>query len=264
MTTDLLDKTNQVAEREDAPAPAIIAEGPGALLNAIVMLAKDPAVDVTKLQALLEMQGRMEAKDAEREFNRAFSEMEPKLPRIKKNGDVEYKNKNTGLMEKSFKFGKWEDVDSAIRPILREHGFSLSFDTQPRQGDGGGLICNGTLLHTGGHSKRASIALPLDASGGKNNLQGMGSSFSYGKRYTTTMLLNLVFEGDDDDGQKGGLQYITPEQIATIKRLIAETNTNEVRFLETIGVGEIAEIKQGEFVIAANLLNSKKQKANAS
>lgn len=262
MTTDLLEPKarNAVATARENPPP-VITEGPGALLSAIVALAKDPSVDVAKLDALLQMQGRMEDRQAEAEFNRAFHEMEPNLPRIKKNGDVEYKNKQTGQMEKSFKFARWEDVDAGIRPILREHGFSLAFDTATRQGEGGGLVITGTLMHTSGHKKQASVPLPLDTSGGKNNLQGAGSTFSYGKRYTTQMLLNIVTEGQDDDGVKGGIQYIGPGQIAHIRKLLDETKTNEIRFLETIGILEVEEIKVSEFTIAVNLLNAKKAAA---
>lgn len=257
MTADLLERPSSKNAIAAAPTnlPAVVDENPGSMLAAIVALAKDPSVDVTKLQALMGMQERMEARGAETQFNQAFAEMEPKMPRIKRDGTVEYKDKA------AFKFARWETVDAGIRPILREHGFSLSFNTSPRQGEGGGLNITGTLLHTAGHSKSATIPLPLDSSGGKNNLQGAGSTLSYGKRYTTTMLLNIVTEGEDDDGKKGGMQYIGPGQIAQIKKLIGETNTNEIRFLETIGVSEIQDIAVGEFAIAVNLLNSKKAQA---
>lgn len=247
-----------LVNQSPAAAPSVIDETPGSMLAAIVTLAKDPSVDVAKLQSLMAMQERMEDREAERLFNIAFAEMEPKMPRIKKNGDVEYKNKQSGQMEKSFKFARWEDVDAGIRPILREHGFSLSFDTAPRQSEGGGLVVTGTLLHTSGHSKAASIPLPLDASGGKNNLQGAGSTLSYGKRYATTMLLNITTQGEDDDGIRGGMEYIGPGQVKTIRDLIAELDVIESAFLDFIRAESVEAIQVKDYTRAINALNKKR------
>ena len=237
---------------------AVVNDGPGALLSAIVQLAKDPAVDVAKLEALLGMQARMEGRQAEAEFNRAFHAMEPNLPRVKKNGHVEYKKGDK--VEKAFKFARWEDVDAGIRPILREHGFSLAFDTAPRQGDGGGLVVTGTLLHTAGHSRSSSIALALDSSGGKNNIQGIGSTFSYGARYVTRMLLNIVTEDDDDDGVRGGVVFLSPEESAELLALVTETNTQEGRFLAVMcsDVRSIEEVEAKDFVRLKNALLQKR------
>jgi len=192
-------RQHAVAIPDAAPADA-----QGQVLAAILAIARDPTVDVAKMQAMMAMQERMEERQAVTAFNRAYHAMEALLPRIKRNGDVEYKNKQTGELEKSFKFARWEDVDSAIREILRQYGFSLSFETKPRQGDGGGMMVTGTLSHVEGHQRQASIGVALDTSGGKNNNQAAGSSLSYGARYTTRMLLNLVTEGEDDDGVAGG------------------------------------------------------------
>jgi len=245
---------NEITKPENM-APAVLDGQPGSLLAAIVAMARDPSVDVTKLSAILQMQERMEERQAAAEFNRAFAAMEPLLPRVKKNGTVEYKG------AKAFNFARWEDIDAVIRPIMREHGFSLSFDTAPRTSEGGGLIVTGTLLHISGHSKSASIPLALDASGGKNNLQGGGSTFSYGKRYCTTMLLNLTFEGEDDDGQRGGTVYINDEQLAKIIDLIKETKADTVAFLRFLGVDALTDIEVKNYPSAVNALLAKKQKA---
>lgn len=254
MNTDLLERPQGrnavVAARDSLPA---VSDGPGALLSAIVALAKDPSVDVVKLQALLEMQERMEGRQAKVEFNRSFVRLSGKMPRVKKNGTV-----SLGEGKGSYPFAKWEDMDRVIRPLMDEEGFGLSFDSAPRAEQGGGITVTGELVHRDGCSKAASISLSLDSGPGRNNLQAMGSSLSYGKRYCAEMLLNIVREGADDDGVKGGAQYIGPGQIEKIKKLMAETNTNTLRFLEAIGVAEVEDIKVGEFTIAINLLNSKK------
>ena len=84
----------------------------------------------------------------------------------------------TGQKRKAFKFATYENIDRVIRPYLQAEGFSLSFTTAPRTADGGGAIVSGTLSHKSGHSRSASISVALDSSGGKNNIQAIGSSFS--------------------------------------------------------------------------------------
>lgn len=242
-----------IATRNDAP---VVVDGPGSLLSAIIVLAKDQSVDVAKLGALVSMQERLEEHQAKIEFSRALTRLAGKMPRVKKNGTVDL-----GPGKGNYAFAKWEDMDRVIRPLMDAEGFTLSFDTQPRTEAGGGMIITGELLHADGHSKTASISLALDTGPGRNNLQAMGSTLSYGKRYAAEMLLNIVREGADDDGIKGGAEFIGPGQIAKIRELLAETNTKEVRFAEMIGVAEIEDIKVSEFAIAVNLLNAKKAAA---
>jgi hypothetical protein len=222
-------------------------------------MARDPTIQVEKLLAIMGMQERLEARDGVAAFNQAFGEMEPELPRIKKHGEVEYKKKNTEIVEKAFKFAKWEDVDDSIRPILRKHGFWLTFDSAPRVGDGGGLVVTGTLLHVKGHSKTASIPLALDLSGGKNNIQAAGSTVSYGCRYTTRMLLNLHYEGTDDDGHSGGMVFMSDDHVAELRRLLTDTKTEQAKFLFYYfgdQVHDITEVEDFQFaVLKQGLLN---------
>ncbi len=221
-------------------------------------LASSPDVDPAKFHAMLDVQERILNKKAESEFNQALARLIKKIPRVKKDGSVEYENKKTGKMEKAFSFATWENVDSIIRPLMDDEGFILSFDSQMK--DGGGAVITGTILHSAGHSRSASIPLALDASGGKNNLQGMGSTLSYGKRYTTFMLLNVVTEGEDDDGTRGGMVFINEAQVSEIEKLIEETKSIREKFLEAMGVIVIENLQAKDFAKAVNALMAKKAK----
>jgi hypothetical protein len=217
----------------------------------IEKVINDPAVDPAKFHALLDFQERLEGRHAQQLFNEAFARLSKKLPRVKKDGTVEYNGKKT------FSFATWEKVDLVIRPLLEDEGFTLSFDSIPK--DGGGAVVSGTLLHAAGHSRTASIPLPLDTSGGKNNLQGMGSTLSYGKRYTTFMLLNIVTEGDDDDGKRGGMTFISLPQVKQINDLLVDTGTSAQSFLEFCQTAEIENLTTEQFPMAINMLMAKKK-----
>lgn len=212
--------------------------------------ARDKDMDVGKLRELLAMQKELIRDQAQNDANQAFARVCKAMPRIKKNGAIDY-----GKGQKPIAYGKWEDVQEAIKPIYEAEGFTLSFDNASR--DGGGLITTAILTHENGVQFRSSISLPLDTSGGKQNIQGMGSTSSYGNRYATRNLFNLIFEGDDDDGVRGGMKFITDEQSAEVNRLIEETGTNKDKFLETLGLATITNIQLGELSMVLNLLHTK-------
>lgn len=242
---------------------AVISES-SKFLDTLSQLAVNPDVDPTKLHVLLDVQERILTKKAEQEFNEAFQRLRGKLPIIKKGDVVEYpvnKNNPDGPKKEAFKFAKWEKVQAIIDDIIAEEGFDLTFDSE--------IHTNGTstiaiLHHVGGHTRRTSTPpIPIDSSGGKNNVQGIGSSMSYGQRYATKFALNLRFE-DDDDGHKGGMVFISDAQVANINNLLEETKANKDAFLQMMGVVAVENITTEQCDRALNALIAKKRKMGAA
>lgn len=228
-TADLLDMRTEQAvatvERGGDMAPAIITEG-ATIRSAILELARDKDFNVEKLRALTDLQNSVEDRQAERAFNIAFVAMQRELPVIKRDGSLEYE-KEKGRPETKYlvsKYARYEDIAKAIQPVLAKHGFSVSFDVQPRAVDGGGLMVSCILRHNAGHVHHGpALPVPLDTSGGKNNIQAYGSALSYGKRYGLFAVLNVITEGDDDDGVAAGGKSISFDEAAAIKKLVDET-----------------------------------------
>lgn len=248
-------ESQDVAVREGEALPAPAQEGSGALLTAIVSLAKDPSVDVAKLGALLGMQERMEAREAERMFGAALGRIQAKAPRIPKNGVVSLGKGKDGK-EQSYDFAKWEDMDTIVSPLLREEGFAVTFseDTSDQNG-----IRWAATWRAFGHSEKNFITLPPDTGAGRNPLQARGSTNSYAKRYLTEDFLKLVREGADDDGKRGGTVYITPDQVLEIQALALAAEREESRFLETYTdeARSFEEVQAGEqFIRLMRLLSS--------
>lgn len=186
------------AEEPEVLAPA--APEPQALVPAFVSmverLAVDPRVDVDKLERLLALQERVIAQQARAEFESAFAEMQGELPAIDERGRIEV----NGVVRS--KYARYEDIQAAVRPVLKQHGFSL----RHREEDlpDGKLRIVGILSHRAGHREEDKFDCPPDASGGKSNIQAIGSTRSYGMRYTTISLLNIETRGMDDDGHAAG------------------------------------------------------------
>lgn len=183
--------------------PAAVSTGGDPFLMMIERAARDPLVDIDKMERLFRMKLDMEARAAKAAYLQALAEMQPKLPVITKHGVISKNEKDergqkTGKQEAMTKYAKWEDVVEGITPILAAHGFSLSFRiAQPTEAR---VAVSGVLGHRDGHTEETTLALPIDSSGAKNNVQGWGSSVSYGKRYTALALLNISARGEDDDG----------------------------------------------------------------
>ena len=100
------------------------------------------------------------------------------------------------------------------------------------------MVCRGRLKHLpGGHYEDSFMAAPLDTSGGKSNVQGVGSTNSYLRRYIACNIFNIVIVGDDDDGTGG---CVSDEQIKTIFDLMKRARVG-ANFLKLMKVPPIEE-----------------------
>lgn len=166
------------------------------ILAVIERAARSPDVDLDKMERLLAMHERIVERQAKTEYFAALSRMQPHLPMIVERGGITNK-----YGEVQSKYALWEDIVGQITPILSENGFALSFRVANTEGV---VTVTGVLSHSAGHSEQTSLPLPIDGSGSKNAVQAVGSSTSYGKRYTAAALLNLRTGEIDDDGQATG------------------------------------------------------------
>lgn len=242
-----------------------VAQTFGSVLAIVAKASLDPAVNVEKMTALLDMQERIMGKQAEINFNMAMVALNNSgVLRVKRNGEVRLLDKD-GKDKGSYKFARWEDMDLVLRPLLNENHLWLSFDTSDREG--GGARITATLKHADGHCQTSTMSLPLDTGPGRNNLQSMGSTLSYGKRYSTENLLNIVREDDDDDAVSSGIRYVLHEDALELERLMKEASVPRSAFMKRFGLQKnILELKADDVPIAfrelkATLAQQERQKA---
>lgn len=233
----------------------------GDFLEIIGKAALDPNVDPQKMHGLLDVQERMMNKQAEMAFDRDMIALQNDLPRIKKDAKIEHRNKQTGVKEVISDYATYEAIDEVIRPILQKHGFTPPRFTSEEVSTG--IVIKAKLSHRDGHSESASVKLSIDASGAKNNVQGVGSTISYGKRYLVGMLLNLVFEGEDDDGRKAGFIEMSEDQIIEIKDLLRDSGSDVTAFLKWAKADNVDAMDATRYDAAIKLLTAKlKEKEN--
>lgn len=154
----------------------------------------NPDVQPEKAVAMAELMFRLEDRDARAAFIAAKVRAISEMPRIGKDG----RNAHTGTT-----YATWERMQPAITPVLSRHGLVLNFDI----GHEGTRVTVAPVLSGHGWEERGSaIVLPSDVGKGRNDVQAVGSSVSYGKRYAAGAMLNLITGGlaEDDDGNAGG------------------------------------------------------------
>ena len=237
---------NSVA-RIDDHAMAPVADQGASLMAVISRAASDPSCDIDKMERLMQMHERMEARQAEAAFASDLAMMQTELPAIGERGQA----KVNGQVR--YTFALWEDMNAAIKPVLSRFGFALSF----RMDFASGIEVTGVLSHKGGHNERTSIKLPADSSGSKNDVQAVASSVSYGKRYTAGALLNLTSHGEDDDAFRAVTPTISEEQIATLNEWIDTTASDRAAFCKAMRIESIEAMPADKYKSALAALKKK-------
>lgn len=206
---------------QDPQAGALAAPSSGDMLSVIKRAAADPTVDMDKMERLLAMAERLQAKDAERAFAQSFAALQSELPQIVA----------TSVIPNRGKYEKYEDIMKVLRPLMVKNGFSVAFS---QAADDKRITQTCTVSHVSGHSRVNSFAVRL---GGKadSETQADCKASTTAKRNALLNAFDIVVRQDmmqdeDDAGNIGG--PISFEQAETLKELIDEIRANGIRFDE--------------------------------
>lgn len=228
-----------------------------AIIGLIERAARDQAVDVVKMQALLDMRERVVAREAEQAFNAAMRAAQEKMRPIA----ADLNNPQTRS-----RYASGVALDRAIRLIYTAEGFALSFNTGDAPAENiVRVIC--IASHSGGHTRTYHVDMPADGMGAKGapvmtKTHATGSGLTYGRRYLKLMIFDLAIgdRTDDDGNAAGGAPVITKEQLEAINKLMAETASDFAKFCEAFGIAAVPDLPASEFQRAVGMLQKKKAK----
>lgn len=174
------------------------------LLAMIVEASKDPSVDAAKVETMARLATDLQDREQKAEFNRDKAAALIEMPRITKRGEITIPAKDGRPARVQGRYAKFEDIDRVTRPILASHNLTVWFEVGH---DGPMITVRPVLGHRNGFTETGeAVKLPADTSGSKNNTQAVGSAASYGKRIAIKAILNIIEEGEDDDGNMGLLE----------------------------------------------------------
>lgn len=223
-----------------------------ALVHMIERMARDPSIDLARIEKLMEMHERVSLQEAKAAWNSALAEAQAKMRPVAADAN----NPQTRS-----RYASYVALDSALRPIYSECGFSLTFDTAEGAPDLHVRVV--AELSKGKHTRTYHIDMPADGKGAKGGdvmtrTHATGAAVTYGRRYLLSMIFNIAV-GEDDDGNKASpRETIMADQIKAIRDLIAETKSDETKFLKFLGFEKIEDITTQRYGDAIRALNAKR------
>ena len=229
-------------------------------LDDLIILARaaaDPAVDPAKMTALREIMKDIREERRQEAFTRDLIAMQEELPEINQDGLIVITPKETARSQTKQKtpFATFNNIHRVTTPILRKWNFTMWHEVDIGK-DGIGILVRSFLKHTGGHQISSVIPLVLDTTGSKNNNQGAGSAVSYGKRYNTIALVNIISKAPADadlnghtakeiaeqQEEDGELKTINGSQAKQLLKAVADCGVKLELFLEKYKVKAVHEL----------------------
>jgi hypothetical protein len=222
----------------------------------LISRAQQANASIEQMQQLFDLQLRYEANEARKAYNEAMSNFREECPTIERARKVEHnKTKFAGLAESI----------EAIRPFLSKYGLSHQWKTKQ---DGANISVECTVTHRMGHSESTSLSASPDKSGGKNDIQAIGSTVSYLERYTLYAILGLSSREMDTDGnltQKDEPPRVSERQWMDFTALVSDIKGERAeKYLKTFcsyhRINDIAELPASKFDAAVIALEKERNK----
>lgn len=225
---------------------------PAELIHAVIEkgLTLDSVGVVERLVALAE---RQEARQAEKEFNSAFADLQAEMKNVRASKAVPNKDGSV-----RYYFAPYDEIWKQVQPFLTARGFAVSYTMDFKEGR---VIQTCYLRHKGGHCQtNQAMARVGNGPPGSSEAQGDGAASTYAKRFALIGALNIVSEVDTDgkDARNEGAP-ITWEQGQMLRELLKETGSDEKKFLALAGAPTIDEIGSAKFDLCLAALGRKRK-----
>lgn len=177
----------------------------------LLELAVQQNLDVDKLERLMELQERWQAKQAKQAYNRALAKFQSVCPSMKRTKEIKHGERVIAT------YASLDEIRKTIQPHLETCDLTATFEIEP----GEEIIRVGCrVAHVDGHSETTWMSAGADISGAKNAVQARGSTVTYLQRYSLIAALGITSADTDDDGQSSGGPVV--ENILRHNRALAD------------------------------------------
>ena len=202
-----------------------------ALINLVDRIGPDATTEmVAALEKMCELQIKMDAITAQKNFARAKAALQAELNTLPALGEM----KQGGFVK--YRYPKLYQIDEAVRPICQRHGFSYSYDYDLASIDGR-LVATTTfiLLHNDGHSEKTKFVCEVTKGAETDNRsliregsQKSGATQTASMRRAMIGGLGLTWCDPDTDGvDPGEVEKINTDELDTLKKLIDDVGMDE-------------------------------------
>lgn len=224
----------------------------------LIEMAITQGADIDKLERLMQLQERYDAKNAKSSYLQAVSMFQTRCPVI-----------TTKKQGHGYKYAPLGDIISQIKDLLFECGLSYRFEQQ-QEGSITRVKC--VISHIEGHSECLTMEggpdnqMSKQGKQVKTDIQATGSTSTYLRRYTLTGALGIVTADEDSDGRVESskkIEHCDSAQVIKINELLVETGTDENTFggfinsRLGINIGHFAQLTKEQADFAIKQLESK-------
>lgn len=236
------------------PAKIVTIEPPASVparMTPMGLLAQavEKGADVAQLERLMDLQTRWEANEARKAYVEAKAAFYRDAPEITKNKHVKHNN---------FWHATLDHIVEVAAPVLARHGLTHSWQTTQTEA---GIEVACILRHVMGHEERVSLRAGADTSGSKNAVQSIGSTVTYLERYTFMAVTGLAAKNQDDDGGRGGVDFVTEEQAMELETLAESVGADKAKFLKFMKADGFGSIPAKRYKEATEALKKKAKPA---
>jgi hypothetical protein len=233
--TNMSTKQLAIKETEVVPQKEITMQ------DALMAIVQRTDIDPDRLEKFLDLQIKMENRQAELAFNNALAQFQGDCPIIQKSRKIDFE---AGKGRVKYNYSPLDEIVHIIKPILSKYGLSYSFDMKANAGTTDLLT---TISHRDGFSK--TFTYPFDTihdDGRMNSSQRRKSALTYAKRGALENALGIVTAEEDDDARRAVNDPITAAQTDEIMELIKVTKSDEAKFLAFLKVKSLSELSEYE------------------
>lgn len=221
--------------------------------SALLAIVQRTDIDPERLEKFLDLQIKMENRQAERSFNEALALFQGECPIIRRTKKTDFTSKSGN--QTKYDYSPLDEIIHVIKPLLNKHGLSYSFDVQEKEAHS---ILLTRIRHSGGHSEVYTLEFEsMHDDARMNNSQRRKSALTYVKRAGIENALGIVTAGEDDDAKRAIDNPISQDQIDQINDLIKKTNTSESAFFSAMMVTKLTDF---DALSAKKAINALKQK----
>jgi hypothetical protein len=201
--------------------------------KAMLEMVKDRDFDVSKMQAIMDMQISMIDRQAKMEFNQDFFALKNEVPVILKKGKI----------SDSMSYIKYEDIHDAINPLLRKYNFCITHTSTYRDNK---FLITTTLKHISGHEQSVDFLTASDKVNGlKTEMLAAKSTVSFGKRVNLINMFDLTEATESSEVYQN--QKVTQEQALGLEDLIISSGAEREKVLRFCGVDNTLDVSLSSF-----------------
>lgn len=160
------------------------------------------------MEKLMGIRRELNAESSKKAFDEALSAFQAECPIVLKEKAVP-----TGSGKVAYKYAPIEAIEVQIRPLLRKHGFSHSFDTDTAS-EKDWVIAKCIVTHRDGHSRTSTAKFPLGTKTQvMSDTQVYAAALTFANRRALCNAYGLVLAGEDMDGKTGKFKPSGPNQM---------------------------------------------------